>query len=179
MKRTVVRYLVVVLGLSIAAFAAWSLAERVAAANTEAGRIELNSDNSSPRQIEDATHKNVIRDYGAAWQTLSRALYENHAEALGAAFTGVAQDKLRSRIEAQEKTGTRVRMLDRAHKVKAIFYSPEGSAIQLQDVADIEIEYLKGDDVIHRENLQQKYLILLTMAEGNWKIRLMEEVPEF
>jgi Cu/Ag efflux pump CusA len=70
-------------------------------------------------------------------------------------------------------------MLDRAHKVKAIFYSPEGSAIQLQDVADIEIEYLKGDDVIHRENLQQKYLILLTMAEGNWKIRLMEEVPEF
>jgi Cu/Ag efflux pump CusA len=178
-KRAVVRYLVLMIGLAIAASGAWSLAERALAANTEAGKIELNSDHSSPRPIEDTTHKNVIRDYGAAWQTLGRALYENRAAALASAFTGVAQEKLSARIEAQQKAGTRVKITDRSHKVNAVFYSPEGSAIQLQDVADIEIQYLKGDDVVHRENLQQKYLVLLTMAEGNWNVRLMEEVPEF
>lgn len=179
MKLVLVRYLVLSIGLAMAASGAWSLAERVAAANTEAGKIELNSDNTSPRQIEDTTHKNVIRDYGAAWQTLSRALNENRVAVLASAFTGVAHDKLKARIEAQQRSGARVRLHDRGHKVRAVFYSPEGSAIQLQDVADIEIEYLKGEDVIHRENLQQKYLVLLTMAEGNWKVRLMEEVPDF
>ena len=179
MKHVLLRYAILFAGICIAASGAWSLAERASAANTEAGKIELNSDNSSPRQIEDTTHKNVIRDYGAAWQTLSRALSENRAGVLGSAFTGVAHDKLKARIEAQQRSGSRVRIHDRGHKVRAVFYSPEGSAIQLQDEAEVEIEYLKGDSVIHRENLQQKHLVLLTMAEGNWKVRLMEEVPEF
>ena len=68
--------------------------------------------------------------------------------------------------------------MDRGHKLEAIFYSPEGSAMQLRDTAKLEIEYLDGDTVVGREQVTAHYLALMTVAEDRWKVRLLQAAPE-
>jgi hypothetical protein len=50
--------------------------------------------------------------------------------------------------------------------------------MQLRDTAQIELEVLDGDTVIHREQITQPYLVLMTVAEGSWKVRVLEEQPK-
>ena len=82
------------------------------------------------------------------------------------------------RIEGQRASNLKVRIVDHGHKLDAIFYSPEGSALQVRDTAQLEIEYLNGNSVVHREQVTQKYLALLTVGEDRWKVRVLEEEPK-
>ena len=63
--------------------------------------------------------------------------------------------------------------------MNAIFYSPEGSAIELQDTAQLQIQVLDGDKVLHSEDVSVHYVALLTAAENSWKVRVLEAVPQF
>jgi len=47
----------------------------------------------------------------------------------------------------------------------------------VRDTAQLEIEYLDGSSVVHREQVTQSYLALLTVGEDRWKVRVLEEVP--
>src|SRR4051812_13317268 len=140
--------------------------------------VELNASNAQPRQVEDVTEKAITRDYANAWKIMETALSENRTDQLAAGFSGVAEDKLEKRIEGQRASNLRTRIIDRGHKLEAIFYSPEGSALQVRDTAQLEIEYLDGSSVVHREQVTQKYLALLTVGEDRWKVRVLEEVPQ-
>jgi len=150
----------------------------VYAAEKTGPSVELNASAAQPRQVEDVTEKAITRDYANAWKIMETALSENRTDQLGGGFAGIAQDKLQKRIEGQKASNLRTRIIDRGHKLEAIFYSPEGSALQVRDTAQLEIEYLDGSSVVHREQVTQKYLALLTVGEDRWKVRVLEEVPQ-
>jgi hypothetical protein len=144
-----------------------------------AGRPEvtLNIQNATPRQVEDTTQRAIARDYAAAWQALAEALAQNRPDLLTANFVGTANEKLAQTIVQQQKAGLRQRYVDKGHHLNAVFYSPEGSAMELRDTAELQIQVLDGDKVLHSEDVSVHYVVLLTAAENSWKVRVLEAVP--
>ena len=69
--------------------------------------------------------------------------------------------------------------MDKGHKVEAVFYSPEGSAMELHDTAQVQLQLMDGSKVIHSEDATVHYVVLLTAAENSWKVRVLEAVPRF
>ncbi len=140
--------------------------------------ITLDVNNAGPREFEDQTQKSIVRDYGRAWNTLETALENNNAKVLDQYFVGVAKDKLAQAVAQQQKSGVRVHYVDHGHALQAVFYSPEGSAIEARDTAQLELQVLDGSKVVHSEELTQSYLVLFTPAEDRWKVRLLETLPK-
>jgi hypothetical protein len=138
--------------------------------------VQIDSASAGPRQVEDRTERAIVRDYGNAWATLARALEQNRTDGLPLSFVGDAQKQLAQRIQRQRQNGLHTRYVDRGHKVEAIFYSPEGSAMQLRDTANVEIQLLDGSKVVHSEQVTLNYLALMTVAEDRWKVRELEAV---
>lgn len=147
----------------------------VFAANASA--VTLDIQNATPRQIEDATEKAVARDYAAAWQAMADALEQNRPDLLSANFIGTSNDKLAETIKQQKKAGLHRRYVDRGHKVQATFYSSEGSAMELQDTAQLQVQLLDGDKVVASQDVTAHYVVLMTAAENSWKVRVLQEVP--
>jgi hypothetical protein len=139
--------------------------------------VSLNIQNATPRQVEDATEKAVARDYAAAWQSMAEALDQNRPDLLSANFIGTASDRLAETIQQQKQTGLHRRYVDRGHKVQAVFYSSEGSAMELHDTAQLQIQLLDGDKVVASRDLTAQYVVLMTAAENSWKVRVLQEVP--
>jgi hypothetical protein len=137
-------------------------------------RIDLNVDTAGPRQVEDTTEKAVARDYARAWASMTTALAENRSDVLDADFVGVALDNLRQRVQQQQQSGLHTRYIDRGHKLQAVFYSTEGSAIQLRDTAQLEVQYLDGDKVINSEQRTETYTVIMTAGENRWKVRVLQ-----
>jgi len=152
-------------------------ADRVLAAGLPS--VSLNAEHAAPRQLEDSTQKAVARDYAAAWQAMAEALDQNRAELLAENFVGTAAQKLKGGIAEQRKTGLHQRILDKGHSVDVVFYSPEGSAVELHDTAQVQLQVLDGSQVIHSEDKTVRYVALLTAAESSWKVRILEAVPSF
>lgn len=141
--------------------------------------ISLNVQNAGPRSVEDTTQRSVARDYSAAWKAMTEALDQNRPEVLNLNFTGTAADKLTATIAEQRKSGLHQRIVDRGHTVDAVFYSPEGSAMELHDTAQVQLQLMDGDKMIHSEDATLHYVVLLTAAENSWKVRVLETVPGF
>jgi hypothetical protein len=134
-------------------------------------RVELNAENLGPRSIEDLTEKSIKRDYGLAWQTMAAALRENQIDLLDGYFTGIAKATLAEQIADQKRSGVRLHYTDQGHKLEAVFYSPAGDAMQLRDRAQVEVEIIDGDKVVHRENVTLNYLVLMTPGADRWLVR--------
>ena len=149
-----------------------------AASNTDAGiQVQINTEGGGPREIEDATAAAITRDYGNSWKSMETALAENRTEALDTGLIGFARDSMANRIADQKRSGMRTRYIDHGHKVQAIFYSPEGSTMQLRDTAKLEIQVLDGSKVISSENVTRNYVALMTVTEDRWKLRVLQEEP--
>ena len=110
---------------------------------------------------------------------METALAENRADLIDESFVGYAHDKLLAEVKAQEKNGLNTRYVDHGHQVQATFYSPEGSAVQLQDTARLEIQLLDGDKVIATQNVTRKYIAIVTVVEDSWKVRVLDAVQDF
>jgi len=141
-------------------------------------KVELNADNVEPRAIEELTSKTVTRDYANAWKTMAEALDKNRVDLLDGYFTGFAKDRLTQLIAQQKQTGVRIRYDDRGHKLDALFYSPSGDAMQLRDRAQLGIEVLDGGKVIHNEQTNTQYLVLMTPGADRWLVRDLVTTPE-
>jgi hypothetical protein len=139
----------------------------------------LNTANAAPRTVEDSTRSAVTRDYAAAWRAMAEALDQNRPDLLSANFIGSANDLLTATIKQQRESGLRQQLVDKGHNVEVVFYSPEGSAMELHDTAHIERQLLAGSKVVHSEDTTVHYVVLLTAAENSWNVRLVEEVPGF
>jgi len=139
-------------------------------------QIQLNADSIGPRPIEELTGRNITRDYAYAWRDLAQALDANQKGLLNDYFTGFAKDDFSQRIADQARTGLRTRYIDHGHKVKAFFYSIDGSAMQLLDQAQIEVQVLDGSKVIHQENATQSYLVLMTPGADRWFVRSLQPI---
>lgn len=166
------RALVLSLGVALIISGGLPLAKRIFADTRPA--IQFNAANAQPREVEDNTQQSVIRDYSAAWKGLSAALANNTLAPLRENFAGFALDKLSQRVHDQQQNGLTTRIIDRGHKVDAVFYSPDGSAIELKDTANIETQVLEGGNVIHSDQAQVHYYAVLTGAEDRWKVRVLE-----
>jgi len=141
--------------------------------------ISVNVQNAGPRKVEDTTQRSVARDYAAAWTAMVQALDQNRTDVLGANFTGTANDKLTASVTEQRKSGLHQRIVDRGHNVQAVFCSPEGSAMELHDTAQVQLQLMDGSKVVHTEDATLHYVVLLTAAENSWKVRVLEAVPSF
>ncbi|HYG97838.1 MAG TPA: hypothetical protein VD837_01815 [Terriglobales bacterium] len=167
--------------LVLTALAAWmfSLSNNALAANDNDSRVQLNVAGVGPRQIEDTTEQAIVRDYGRAWEAMTAAREQNRPDLLAGMFVGYAIDEITQAIESQKRENTRARWVDRGHKLQAVFYSQEGSALQLRDTAQVEIQVLDGNSVVHTENATINYLVLMTPAADRWQVRMLQAVPSF
>src|SRR5450432_1760581 len=147
-------------------------------ANDTLPQVSLNTQNLAPRSIEELTRKVVTRDYAYAWQTMAEALEQNRLDLLDGYFTGTAKQNISRLIADQEKTDVRVRYQDHGHKLEALFYSPAGDAMQLRDHARLEIDVMDGPKVIHSEQVDLQYMVLMTPGADRWLVRDLEVVPE-
>jgi hypothetical protein len=163
----------------VAALIAFALLPSDSVRAASAPSVSLNIANAGPRQVEDTTERSVARDYAAAWQTMTEALDQNRADLLAANFIGTADEKLTAGINDQQKTGLHQHIVDKGHRVDVVFYSPEGSAMELHDTVQIELQVMDGSKVIHSEDATVHYVALLTAAENSWKVRMLEAVPAF
>lgn len=141
--------------------------------------VELNADAIGPRPIEELTGNNITRDYAFAWDTLAQAMDNDRADLLDGYFTGFAKKTFVSAIAEQKKNGLHVRYVDHGHKVQAFYYSPNGDAMQLRDLAQLEIQIFDKSKLIHSEQVTLHYLVLMTPAADRWVVRQLEAVPDF
>jgi hypothetical protein len=166
------RLVILTLGLAIAFSGARPLLKRILADTKPS--VQLNIASTTPRAVEESTQQSIVRDYSAAWQGLNNALANNSTGPLAENFTGYALDKLMERVKEQTQNGLKTRIVDHGHKVDAVFYSPDGSAIELKDTATLETQVLDGDTVIHSDQSQVRYYAIMTGAEDRWKVRVLE-----
>src|SRR5512146_1027417 len=136
--------------------------------------VQLNIANAGPRQVEDSTQEAIARDYASAWQALSTALASNSTAPLNENFIGYALDRFTQRVKDQQQAGLKTRIVDHGHKLDAIFYSPDGSALELRDTATLETQVLDGGTVIYSDQAQVRYYTVMTGAEDRWKVRVLE-----
>jgi hypothetical protein len=167
-----VRIVVFGAGVAIMLSGAVPLARRILADTKPAVHVDFS--NAAPREVEDSTQEAVLRDYTAAWKGLSTALAHNSLAPLNENFTGFALNTLTERVKEQQHNGLSTRIIDHGHKVEAVFYSPDGSAIELKDTASLETQVLDGGSIIHSDQAQVHYYAVLTGAEDRWKVRVLE-----
>lgn len=177
MKQTLVRSSILAVAFALIISSAVPLAERaVAAANEDNGvKVQLDISKAQPRDVEETTTKSILREYSTAWKTLADALANNRPDRIGASFVGSAEDQLRGQIDQQKKNGLSTRIVDKGHKLTVTFYSPEGSAMELKDVAQLERQYLDGGKVVHSENVTQDYTVVMAVTGDRWKVRVLQE----
>ncbi|MBZ5505541.1 MAG: hypothetical protein LAO78_08645 [Acidobacteriia bacterium] len=167
-----VRMLVLTAGVVLAVSGAVPLLKRILADSKPS--VQLNVKNAQPREVEEVTQNAILRDYTLAWQGIGTALANNTLQPLNENFSGFALDRLVQRVKDQKQNGLSTRLIDRGHKVEAVFYSPDGSAVELKDTASIETQVLDGGTVIHSDQAQIQYYAVMTGAEDRWKVRVLE-----
>jgi hypothetical protein len=172
----IARMLILTLGVAIAISGAVPLLQRIFADSKPA--VQLNVKNAQPREVEDVTQSAIVRDYTLAWQAISASLANNTLQPLNDNFAGFALDKFTQRVKDQKQNGLTTRIIDHGHKVDAIFYSPDGAAIELKDTASIETQVLDGSTVIHSDQAQIHYYAVMTGAEDRWKVRVLESTAQ-
>ena len=141
--------------------------------------VILDTSQSQPRQVEETTMASVERDYGHAWHAMAAAIEENKIGLLGSDFVGLAREQLSQAIAEQGKSGLKRRYIDHGHQVRVVFYSSDGSAMELHDTVRLEIQLLDGDKIVYSDQGTFHFLALMTPAENSWKVRLLESVSGF
>ena len=138
--------------------------------------VHLDAEGLAPRSIEQLTGTTVARHYALAWRDLAESLDSNRTEGLGDEFVGFAKDRLMQRIAEQKQTGVHIRIVDHGHRLKAIFYSSDGTAMQLLDEAQLEIQTFDGEKLLDTQSGPHRYMVLMTPGADRWYVRDLEEL---
>lgn len=163
--------------LAFAQGAVFLFASCVLMVSQSAPAVQLDADGLAPRSIEELTGTTIVRHYAQAWLDMADALDSGRVANLGDDFTGFARDRLIQRIAAQNRTGVHVRIVDHGHHLKAIFYSTDGTAMQLVDQAQLEIQTFDGNKLLDTQTAPHEYMVLMTPGADRWYIRDLEELP--
>lgn len=155
------------------------LLSKVFADTPDTVQVRLDASQIQPRPLEQLTGQAIVKVYSTAWKNMETALAENRVDLIDESFVGYVHDKLLSQIKEQRKSGLTTRYVDHGHQVQATFYSPEGSAVQLQDTAQLEIQILDGDTLVSSQTVTRKYIGVVTVVEDSWKVRVLDGVPGF
>jgi hypothetical protein len=139
-------------------------------------QVHLDAEGLAPRPIEELTGTKIATHYAQAWSQLASALDSSRSDGLGEEFTGFAKERLTRRIAEQNKTGVHVHIVDHGHQLKAVFYSTDGSSMQLIDRADLEIQTFDGGKLLDSQSAPHEYVVLMTPGADRWYVRDLEEV---
>jgi hypothetical protein len=139
-------------------------------------KVVLHAESIKPREIEQRTGEMITRDYAQAWQDLATCVDSNRTDLLNDYFTGEAKLRLTRLISDQRKAGLRTHYEDHGHEVSAVFYSPDGGEMQLEDRAQLEIQIFDGQKPIYSSTALQKYVVLMTPGPDRWYVRSFEPV---
>jgi hypothetical protein len=140
-------------------------------------QVHLEAEGLAPRSIEELTGTTIVHHYAQAWSDLALALDSNRTDGLGEEFTGFAKDHLMRRVKDQQQTGVHVRIVDHGHQLKALFYSTDGTSMQLLDRARLEIQIFDGDRLLDTQDATHEYMVLMTPGADRWYVRDLEELP--
>jgi hypothetical protein len=140
-------------------------------------QVHLDADGLAPRPIEVLTATTITRYYALAWSNLASALQSGRAEGLSEEFVGFAKDRLIRRVAGQNKSGVHVRIVDHGHRLKAVFYSSDGTVMQLVDRAQLEVQIFDGDRQLDTQSGPHEYMVLMTPGADRWYVRDLEELP--
>ncbi len=169
---------------AIAAMLAWALiaACRPAVLRAEppvtSSTVQLNAAGAGPRSVEDLTERTIARDYDAAWKGMAQAFAQGSTAPLNAYFTGSAKTALAKAVKSQQQSGLRSQYTNQSHKLRVIFYAPEGDAMELQDTAEFDFQLMDGDKVVHQEHTVLHYVVLMTPSSDRWLVRRLDSTPE-
>lgn len=139
-------------------------------------KFDFATSNPGPRELEDQTQRAIQRQYSDAWKNMAQALEQNREDLVDQDFVGAERDRLRRQIEEQKKNGISTKLDDRSHKVQFVFYSPEGTAIELHDTVELEQQTMDGSKSVHSESVTQKYVVIFTLVGDRWQVRTLQEV---
>lgn len=131
-----------------------------------------------PRALQDLTKSAVIRDYLQSWQTFRKALEQNRSDLLNLEFIGNAKQKLTETVEEQAALGIRTKYKDLSHDLQVVFYSPEGSSVEMTDKVEYEVQVIDHDKVTTTQRVNARYMVVMTPAETRWRVRVFQAVPE-
>jgi hypothetical protein len=162
----------------MAVLALFLAASLYAYAEDAAVQVQLDSNKAGPRAVENLTERGIVRDYRLAWTSMSHALESNSLDPLDGPFTGEAKQWLRQTITNQ-RSGLSQRYLEQNHKLEAVFYAPEGDAIELHDTAQYRLQLLDGGKLIYEEPMIVHYVVLMTPSADRWMVRQLEAVSGF
>src|SRR5215472_3781554 len=139
-------------------------------------KVVLHAESIAPRAIEQRTGEMVTRNYAQAWLDLANCVEANRTDLLNDLFTGEAKTRLTRLVADQRKSGLRTHYEDHGHDVKAVFYSPDGGEMQLEDSAQLEMQVFDGQKMIYSSTSPRKYLVLVTPGADRWYVRSLESV---
>lgn len=139
-------------------------------------QVHLDAAGLTPRPIEELTGTTIARHYALAWRDLAEALESDRSGRIDEEFVGLAKDRLTHRIAEQAQAGLHVRIVDHGHHLRAVFYSSDGTAMQLLDEAQLEIQTFDGNKLIDTQNAPHEYIVLMTPGADRWYVRDLEEV---
>lgn len=141
-----------------------------------APQVHLDAEKLGPRPIEELTGTAIARSYAQAWRDMAAGLDSDRSEGLGDVFVGNALAHLNQRIADQRQTGVKVHIVDHGHNLKAVFYSTDGTAMQLLDRAQLEIQTFDGSKLIDSQTVPREYVVIMTPGADRWYVRNLEEV---
>ncbi len=127
-----------------------------------------------PRPLQEQTQSAAIQNYLDAWQCLSNALEQNNPDILDRDFAGSAQAHLASAIKNQIGLGIHTSYRHASHDIQIVFYSPEGLSIELTDNVDYDVQVFDQDKMLTTKHVRARYIAVLTPAEVNWRVRLLQ-----
>jgi hypothetical protein len=147
-------------------------------AEDAAVQVQLDSKKAGPRAVENLTERGIIRDYRLAWANMSRAFEFDNLEPLNGSFVGEARQWLQQTITSQT-SGLSQKYVEQSHKLEAVFYAPEGDAIELHDTAQYRLQLFDGGKLVDDEPMVVHYVVLMTPSADRWMVRHLQAVPEF
>jgi hypothetical protein len=166
-SRTLLRLLSTV--TFVAAASLWAIAQA-------SPQVHLDADGLTPRPIEQLTGSSIVRYYAQAWGDLATAMDSGQTGRLGEEFVGFAKDRLTKRIAEQKVAGLHIRIVDHGHQLRAVFYSSDGTSMQLIDHAQLEVQTFDGDRLLDTDTMPREYMVLMTPGADRWYVRDLQEV---
>lgn len=141
--------------------------------------VQLEAKKAGPRGVENLTQRAIVRDYRSAWTTMSHALEFNTLDPIDVPFAGDAKRVVHDTVISQQRSGIRQVFTDQNHQLQAVFYAPEGDAIELHDTASYRQQVLDGSRSIQDRRVVMYYVVLMTPSADRWVVRQMQVVQQF
>ncbi len=126
------------------------------------------------RPLEALTGSAVVRDYLQSWAAFRSAFDQNAPQLLNQDFVGAALTRLDGTIADQGRLGIHTRYTARSHRLRIVFYSPDGLSLQIVDHVVYDEQVMQGATVLATQPVHARYIAVLTPSQTRWQVRFFQ-----